>query len=213
MRRTSLFLWGVILLLLPSCRQNADTTPTPETTVPAAAAAATSSLESFTWTDPLADCAAGTRPAACVVGRDLETVKATVGDASVTFELTLADGYWFGEASHLTFLLFDLDQDNSTGDTDYVMQYGIAPEVSLVVSWQNQKLNLSTYRQNEIISLPLTNLEVRDERTLWLQVPVRILETTNFDFAAFVLGADAVRDEFPNDSKIIFPSGEMVAVP
>lgn len=214
MRRTSILWWGLILLLLPACQQDTEVTPTPGTTPQMEAAppgaAATSSLESFTWADPLADCTAGITSAACAVGRDLEMVTATVGDASVVFELTLTDGHWLGEQSHLTFLLFDLDKDSATGDTDYAMQYGVAPEVTVVAGWQNQRLSLNVYRQNEISALPLTNVEVRDERTLWVQVPIRILGAADFDFAAFVLGADAVRDDFPNDGKIAFPRGEMV---
>ncbi len=219
MRQTSLLLWGImLLLLLPACQRDAgtvDTTPTPGNAplISTPAPAATASLETFTWPDPLADCAAGITPVDCVVGRELEMVKATVGDVSITFELTLTDGDWFGEQSHLTYLLFDLDKDKTTGDTDYAGQYGIAPEVSLVVGWQNQKLSFNSYRQNEINSLPLTNVEVRENRTLWLQVPIRILGAADFDFVAFVLGADAVRDDFPNNGKITFPSGEFVAQP
>lgn len=137
-------------------------------------------------------------------------VAATVGDASITFDLTLADGQWFAEQSHLTFLLFDLDKDATTGDTDYVMQYGLAPELSLVIGWQNQQLSLSTYRGNDITPLPLSNMKLVDDRTLQLLVPIRILGAADFNFTAFILGADAVRDAFPNDAVVAFPGGELI---
>ena len=209
MRQTGLLLLGVVwLLLLPSCRQNGGTMET--TPAPAVRSTTASGLETLTWVDPLGDCAAGLTPVDCVVGRDLERVQVTVGDASIIFELTLSDGHWLGEQAHLTYLLFDLDKDSATGDTDYAPQYGVGPEVSVVVGWQNQRLNLNVYRHNDISSLPRANVEVIEERTLRVQVPIRILGATEFDFAAFVLGADAVRDDFPNNSKIRFPGGEMV---
>lgn len=228
MRRLSFLLLTVVLLLLmPACRQDEKTaanTPTPGTaperpaaTAPAATppaatpgAAATVSLQTYTWSDPLNDCTAGLRAADCVNGREFESVSATVGDTSITFVLTLADGSWFGEQSHLTFLLFDLDKDITTGDTDYAMQYGLSPEVSLVVSWQNQKLSLNTYRGNDVTPLPLTNLELLDERSLRVLLPLRIVGSANFNFATFILGTDAVRDDFPNDAVIAFPGGEVV---
>lgn len=219
---------AVLLVVFVACQKNDNQAqPTPGTApeTPVGESAGTTAppqilptttpgiMGYWSFSDPTNDCLTGREftPVPCATGREFEKVEITFSETALLFDLQLVQPIWQGEEDYLLYILFDTDKNNTTGEQDYVYQYGVAPELTLAVSWLDQTFSLTLLSGTQTVSLPSTNAELLDDRTLRLRLPLRYAQTYDFDLAMFILGGtDPTRDAFPSDGKLRLPEGEII---